>query len=25
MTTGPLTVGSGHSVTIESGCRVVII
>ena len=25
MTTGPLTVGTGFSVTIESGCRVVII
>ena len=25
MTTGPLTVGTGFSVTIESGCRVVVI
>lgn len=25
MTTGPLTVGSGYSVTIEAGCRVVVI
>jgi len=25
MTTGPLTIGSGYSVTIEAGCRVVVI